>query len=94
MKDVNQIGRFPLGRIVMTKGVDSSIATDEIVVALVRHARGDWGNVCDEDRQTNEESLTRGFRLLSEYRSLERTKFWIITEADRSRTTILLPEEY
>ncbi len=78
----------------MTKGVDSSIATDEIVVALVRHARGDWGNVCDEDRQTNEESLTRGFRLLSEYRSLERTKFWIITEADRSRTTILLPEEY
>lgn len=78
----------------MTKGVDSSIATDEIVVALVRHARGDWGNVCDEYRQTNEESLTRGFRLLSEYRSLERTKFWIITEADRSRTTILLPEEY
>ncbi|QDT13483.1 hypothetical protein K239x_55010 [Planctomycetes bacterium K23_9] len=94
MKDVDQLERFPLGRIVMTKGVHLSIATDQLVVALLRHAKGDWGDVCDEDRHTNEESLTRGFRLLSEYRSLDNTKFWIISEADRSCTTILLPEEY
>ena len=60
---------------------------------LKRHARGDWGDLCPEDRKENELSLKEGFRLLSVYGTGER-RFWIITEADRSVTTVLLPEDY
>ncbi|MEM7387300.1 MAG: type I restriction endonuclease subunit M [Verrucomicrobiota bacterium] len=62
--------------------------------ALARHERGDWGEVCTEDRAENEEALRRGGRLLSVYRTEEGTRFYIITEADRSSTTVLLPDEY
>jgi hypothetical protein len=61
---------------------------------LRRHALGDWGDVCREDKQENEYSLIHGFRLLSSYHLNSGTKVWIITEADRSSTTILLPSEY
>ena len=94
MEDVNQIALFPLGRIVMTKGVHLAIAADEMLTALLRHAQGDWGDVCDEDRRSNDEALLRHFRLLSVFQASDTTKLWIITEADRSCTTILLPEEY
>ncbi len=94
MEDVNQIALFPLGRIVMTKGIHLAIAADEMLTALLRHAQGDWGDVGDEDRCSNEEALVRQFRLFSVYHASDKTKFWIITEADRSYTTILLPEEY
>ncbi|HBE69139.1 MAG TPA: type I restriction endonuclease subunit M [Planctomycetaceae bacterium] len=94
MEDVNQIALFPMGRIVMTKGIHLAIAADEMLTALLRHANGDWGDVCDEDRRSNEEALERHFRLFSVYHASDKTKFWIITEADRSCTTILLPEEY
>jgi hypothetical protein len=86
--------KFPLGRVVATAHAAHSIPPDEIFAALSRHAQGDWGDVCDEDRKENELSLRQGFRLLSIYRSQSGLKFWIITEADRSVTTVLLPEDY
>jgi hypothetical protein len=61
---------------------------------LSRHVHGDWGDLCEEDRRENQVSLERGFRLLSSYRTLADVKLYVITEADRSVTTILLPEEY
>ena len=64
------------------------------MVLLARHLSGDWGEVCAEDAKENEFSLQHGFRLLSAYRLSDGTKIWIITEADRSATTFLLPEEY
>jgi len=94
MQDVNRIALFLLGKIVMTKGIHSAVAAEEYLDALLRHAQGDWGDVCEEDRNSNEEALVRQFRLFSVYRDSDKTKFWIITEHDRSYTTILLPEEY
>ncbi len=85
---------FPLGRVVMTPGVQSSISPLQITDALKRHAKGDWGDVCAEDKRANNQSLKDGSRLLSSYKSIDGIKFWIITEADRSITTFLLPEEY
>ena len=61
---------------------------------LSRHLRGDWGDLCPEDKTENELSLKHGFRLLSSYPVSETEKLWIITEADRSVTTLLLPAEY
>lgn len=61
---------------------------------LRRHLGGDWGDVSEGDREENEHSLAQGFRLLSAYTLHNGTRFWIITEADRSVTTFLLPEEY
>ncbi len=62
--------------------------------ATIRHAAGDWGDVDEHDRRENEQSLDHGFRLFSVYHAADGTKFWIITEADRSATTVLLPEDY
>jgi hypothetical protein len=62
--------------------------------ALARHVSGDWGDVGEEDRLANEEALRDGTRLLSVYRSATGIRFWIITEADRAQTTVLLPEDY
>jgi len=86
--------KFPLGQVVATPGVLESIPPDEMLRSLARHACGDWGELDGEDTQENELSLAQGFRLLSAYRSAKGVKFWIITEADRSATTFLLPEEY
>lgn len=61
---------------------------------LNRHVRGDWGDVCLEDAEANQKSLKDGSRLLSSYRTKLNVKLWIITEADRSSSCILLPEEY
>lgn len=86
--------RFNLGQIVATPGALRIVPQAGITAALRRHAGGDWGEVCSEDRAENELSLREGFRLLSCYRTAGGERFWIITEADRSVTTILLPEEY
>ncbi len=85
---------FPLGRTVITRGALHALQQDDVRNALARHVRGDWGDVCSEDRSANDEALTFGGRLLSAYRTSGGTKFWVITEADRSATTVLLPEEY
>ena len=85
---------FPLGQVLSTPGALSALGDIEILVALSRHARGDWGDVCDGDRGRNELALRDGSRLFSVYRAQSGEKFWIITEADRSATTVLLPHEY
>ncbi len=84
---------FSLGRVVATRNACSALTTEEIAAALARHAAGDWGELPPEDWQENELSLKEGFRLLSAYKARDQ-KFWVITEADRSVTTILLPEDY
>ena len=66
-----------------------------MIPSLLRHVQGDWGKELDaHDRRENEFSLQHGFRLLSAYKLSDSTKFWVITEADRSATTFLLPDEY
>jgi hypothetical protein len=86
--------RVPLGVVVATVGVCQQVDHPHIVRALARHAAGDWGEVDPDDRQQNEIALREGFRLLSVYRDPSGRVFWIITEADRSATTVLLPDEY
>ena len=85
---------FPLGQLLATRGAIEALAFDEIIRALNRHVWADWGDVPEEDRRANDDAMNGGGRLLSAYRSKGGTKFWFITEADRSATTVLLPEEY
>jgi len=85
---------FPLGQTVITTAALARLHPGDVYTSLQRHARRDWGDVCSADKEENELSLREGFRLLSAYRDRNDIKFWIITEADRSVTTILLPEDY
>ena len=71
-----------------------TLTFDDIMAALARHHRGDWGDVGREDHAENELSLQQGFRLFSVYHGANGTKFYIITENDRSITTVLLPSDY
>jgi hypothetical protein len=84
----------PLGQIVATRNAADQLSNTTILKALARHCAGDWGDVCEEDWQSNDAAMVAGNRLLSSYRSPDGVKFWIITEWDRSLTTILLPEDY
>lgn len=90
--------RFPVGRVVATPGVLDAADCLYLALCLARHQRGDWGQVCDLDRAANERALLTGERLLSAYplqpEGEESGKLWVITEADRSATTFLLPSEY
>jgi hypothetical protein len=88
--------RFPLGTLVATPGAVRALADagQDPMEFIARHQAGDWGEVNDEDKQENEFSVTHGFRILSAYRTAGDVKIWVITEADRSATTILLPSEY
>ena len=88
--------RFPPGRVVATPGALAAIEAsgDDPLAFLFRHVSGDWGNVDAHDVRENELGLREGFRLLSSYTLRTGVKVWIITEADRSLTTLLLPEEY
>ena len=84
----------PLGQIVATPAALGALSQPDIVAALRRHAAGDWGDVDAHDRAANDDALRSGERLLSAYRSASGTTFWVITEADRSVTTVLLPDDY
>ena len=86
---------FPLGRIVATPGALAALAAASVAptALLARHAAGDWGDVPPEDAAENKPSVARGFRLISSY-PVGDGRVWIITEADRSATTLLLPSEY
>ena len=88
--------RFPPGQIVATPGALEALveAGENPATILSRHLTGDWGELDEHDRRENELSLVHGFRLLSAYTLIDGTKLWVITEADRSATTILLPSEY
>jgi hypothetical protein len=70
------------------------LAGENPAALLKRHVTGDWGELDEEDRRENELSVANGFRLLSSYILSSGAKIWIITEADRSVTTLLLPSEY
>jgi len=87
---------FPYGQTVATPGALAALSLAGVAPAalLDRHVRGDWGDLCEEDRQINAEALSAGGRLLSAYALPDDTRVWIITEADRSATTLLLPHEY
>ena len=90
------ITRFALGQTFITPGAEEAlqIAGQTATEFLRRHMSGDWGELSDEDVKENEFSLRQGLRLLSAYQTGKGQKLWIITEADRSATTILLPSEY
>jgi hypothetical protein len=91
--------KFPLGQLLLSRGVAQWVARDPgfalfVARSLCRHGTGDWGNLCEEDKEENELSLREGFRLFSAYEEEGLPRIWIITEADRSATTTLFPEEY
>jgi hypothetical protein len=86
--------KFPLGQVVITRAAQATLSDADVRGALARHHAGDWGELDAHDLAENELSLEQGFRLLSAFTSSSGTKFWIITEADRSATTVLLPSDY
>ena len=86
--------RFPIGKLVATRGALAELTDDDILLALKRHALGDWGDLNAFDEEQNELALATGGRLFSVYLSATAIRFYVITESDRSATTILLPHEY
>jgi len=97
MNSLPTIPLFPTGQIVATPGALALLeqANKTPLEFVSRHLRGDWGDdLCQDDKTENELSLKHGFRLLSSYRVTETETLWVITEADRSVTTVLLPSEY
>jgi hypothetical protein len=88
------MSKFSLGQTVITAGAHEKLNYYEVLSALTRHFTGDWGDVCEEDKLSNDQAVEKGLRILSSYQTKDGTKFWIITEWDRSVTTILLPSEY
>lgn len=89
--------RFELGRLLLTPGVQAILSGSKIslLTLMARHSRGDWGDLDEEDKAANDAAVTSGEdRILSSYVLPSGEKIWIITEADRSATTALLPSEY
>ena len=88
--------KFALGRVVATPGALEAFALndEEYLVYISRHVTGDWGDLDDDDKKENEFSVKKGFRILSKYLLKDGTAIYVITESDRSATTILLPKEY
>lgn len=84
---------FKLGRVVSTPNALNELNPKVIFASLVKHANGNWGDCCPQDKRSNDHAVKYGGRIFSVYHD-NGTKFWIITEADRSATTILLPEDY
>ena len=87
---------FPLGQIYLTIGAREALeeSGQDASDFLFRHQTGDWGELCEDDKKENELSVKEGFRILSAYRTTLGIKIWVLTESDRSSSTILLPEEY
>ena len=88
--------KFDFGRVVATTTLANYCEKKgfSMLPYPVRHANGDWGDVCKEDWRSNDEALKNGLRLLSEYKLPDDRRIWIITEWDRSATTLLFPEDY
>ena len=85
--------KFPLGQTVITANAEATLDPDDVWQGLRRHASGDWGELCREDATSNADALKHGGRLMSVYGAGDK-RFWIITECDRSVTTVLMPEDY
>ena len=88
------LSKFNLGQTVITPNAKDTLHPEDVFLSMKRHASGDWGDCCAEDAQENDFSLDKHLRIFSVYHDRNGVKFWIITEADRSATTILLPEDY
>ena len=99
-EELNGKAKFSLGLVVMTPGIQEKVASIDYTFAwfvkdcLVKHSKGDWGSLSDEDKKLNDGALLESNRIHSSYESPDFGKVWIITEWDRSVTTVLLPEEY
>jgi hypothetical protein len=91
-----QLNRNTLGPVVGTPGAVGALqeAGENPATLLFRHVTGDWGELDEHDRQENEFSVANGLRILSAYMLTTGTRLWVITEGNRSSTTILLPSEY
>jgi len=85
---------FQLGRVVITPNALDQLTPADVQLGLQRHQAGDWGDLGEEDWKENDNALRTGLRLLSSYRSTGGVTFWIITESDRSATTLLMPDDY
>ena len=94
MSPEKTVAKFLLGQVVATPNALHAIPPSEVVGALDRHSKGDWGTLEQADWDANEQALLHEGRLFSAYHSSQNVKFWIITEWDRSVTTVLLPEDY
>ncbi len=96
MTALQQPGKFPLGQVVATPGALSAMEQAHHIPPefLVLHKHGHWGQLDPEDVQANEDAVIHGSRLLSAYTTRRDEKLWVITEWDRSATTLLLPDEY
>ena len=92
LERLTDTSRFPLGRIVYSGTATLRLRTEEVLTALRRHGQGDWGDLLPEDTIANDLALAHGGRLFSVY-GLGRDRFWIITDAARSMTTVLLPDD-
>jgi hypothetical protein len=86
--------KFPLGQLVTTAAVHENEKYGDIAAVIRRHASGDWGDLDDEDKAANEAALVHGTRLLSSYVLSSDNQVWVITEGDRSVTTVLYPSDY
>ena len=85
---------FPLGNTVITRAAADSVHPEDVKLCLDRHVQGDWGDLDDDDRRANQVALDQDLRLFSVYNDRAGVRFYIITEADRSVTTVLLPDDY
>ena len=91
---VTQKQPLTLGQVVSTPGALSAFPMEFLTGCLQRHASRDWGDICEEDRAYNDADADGGGRILSSYNHESGQRLWVITEHDRSYTTLLLPEEY
>jgi hypothetical protein len=88
------VARFDVGQVRATTGALAKLEEEDLFNCWLRHIAGDWGDLDEEDWKANDEAVEYGSRILSAYSDRHGVRFWIITEADRSATTVLLPEEY
>ena len=86
--------RFPLGKLYITTPAEAALVESDVADAVIRHSIGVWGDLSAEDKSANDTALKTEGRLLSAYHDSNGVKFWIITEWDRSATTVLLPDDY
>jgi len=94
ISEARTISKFAPGQILITANAQQQLNQTDVQQALRRHLTGDWGDCEPEDAAANDLALAEGDRLLSVYYTAEKVRFWVITEADRSTTTVLLPEDY
>ncbi len=88
------VAKFAVGQVRATPQIVAVVDEEDLFDSFVRHLAGDWGDVDEFDWRQNDEAIFEGGRILSSYSDRHGNRFWIITEADRSSTTILFPEEY